>query len=117
MRKELRAGGWLTVAFLWFVILAVVGTAIWYFALPYFVGRERQVIVQSQGYVNSQITALRSMKADYDAVEVRLAETEDVTMQNALKAQQAGIVRQMKQIVDTIPGSVPLDIAAFLGGR
>ncbi len=110
-----------------YVVLVILGLSLlsgvvyWQFA-PYFMRKETQVTRQSNQYITSHQTALRTFKSDFDNNEVRLASlrkdaTGNATVISNIESQQAGIIRNMKAERDLIPNDVPPDIQQFLAGR
>jgi hypothetical protein len=69
--------------------------------MPWQVHLQTQIIRNSNSYITTQQAALRAFRADYDG---------------ASPGQRAALIRQMREIADTIPSDVQPDIAAFLGG-
>lgn len=121
-REEIRAAGWGTAVFFWALALIIVGSAIVWWAQPYFIAKETQTMRQSNAYVTTQQTALNDFMAEYNRLEVRKAELRsgdeaNAEMIRAIEGQQAGIVNQMKQRAALIPDHVSIDIRAFLSGR
>jgi Tfp pilus assembly protein PilN len=118
MREELRTTGW--VAYWWVIILALIlaTSIVGYAVKPYFVRQDTRIIRQSNGYVTSHQQALETMRADYDGLDVRLADLGDGNPQltDALRAQQAGLRRQMQAEAALIPDDVPIDVRPLLGG-
>jgi hypothetical protein len=70
---------------------------------PWDVRMKTQMIRASNSYITTQQTALRELRAGYDDA--------------ATDGQRAGLVRQMKEIADTIPADVQPDIRVFLASR
>lgn len=118
-RDEFKLMGLGALAWIFIVVLAVAGLAVSLYVQPWAISRERENVVQSNAWVQTQVTALVDFEAGYDALEVRVADFKDdpknADLVRGLRAQQAGIVRQMRQKVAELPPTkVPPDIAAFL---
>lgn len=74
----------------------------------------REVRQHSQQYTETKTALLRNLHSNYQDLEMQLIEASP-QLAKALRAQQAGTVRRMKEQADLIPSSqVPADIAAFL---
>jgi Tfp pilus assembly protein PilN len=70
--------------------------------LGYRTNLETHITRQTNAYLTAHQTALRTMKANYDALP------------DDAEAQRKGIARQMHEEADLIPNDVQPDIAAFL---
>ena len=100
-------------------MLAIAGVVVTLYVQPWAIARERENVVQSNAWVQTQVTALVDFQSSYAALDVRIADFKDYPkneeLVRGLKAQQLGIIRQMKQKVAELPaGKVPADIVAFL---
>ena len=101
------------------VVIGVGGLVVSLYVQPWAIARERENVVQSNAWVQTQVTALVDFQSSYEALEVRIADfkgdTKNEELVQGMKGQQRGIVRQMKQKVAELPaGKVPSEIVAFL---
>lgn len=71
--------------------------------MPWQVKMQTSIIRNSNSYVTTQQSALRQFRLAYDDAETQ--------------AQRIGIVRQMREIADTIPADVQPDVASFLAAH
>lgn len=70
---------------------------------------------QSMGYVEAKITLLEKLMQDYNDLDVKLLETEDQELQEALVAQQLAILRRLITETDKLnPDQVPPSVRRFL---
>ncbi len=117
-KEEAKEAGHATVWWFWGLAIAMVSLGIIYAVQPYFVAKETQTTRQSNAYITSKQSALRTFKSDYDNLATRKAslpnDKSSTQISDALDAQMAGIIRQMKEEADKIPGNVPSDIVPFL---
>jgi hypothetical protein len=101
----------------WFVIVltVVATTGAMVYVQPWFTTKETENTRQSDAYVTSKQAALRNLKASYDALTVKQAELgPNIEM---FKTQQRGIVRQLREQADLIPGHIQPDIQTFLDSQ
>jgi hypothetical protein len=100
---------------LW-ISIALATLAVIYGVSPWFTNMDTRNTRQTIGYVTAHQSALRTMKASYDALAVRIAETPEDELRQTLLTQQRGLVVQMRQEADLLnPGDVPQDIRPIVG--
>lgn len=105
-----------------FVCALVLATAIGIaYVNPWFTDKDTQNTRESNSYVTSKQSSLRSLKVNYDVLETRKIEAAknltDDDLVRGIVAQQHAIVRQMREQADLIPEHVPSDIKAFLDSQ
>jgi hypothetical protein len=118
-KDEFKLMGLGALAWIFIVILGAAGLAVSLYLQPWAISRERENVVQSNAWVQTQVTALVDFQSSYAALDVRVADFKDdpknAELVKGLRAQQAGLIRQMRQkVAELPPGKVPADIAAFL---
>jgi hypothetical protein len=95
-----------------FVILSLL-TLGGYLLRPIFYNLDTQAVRQSNQYVTTQQTQLRSWYTAWQRLDAEIAAGRTPEAQG--RAQQRAIVEQMRQAADTMtPDQVPTDVAAFL---
>ena len=121
MKDIMKATGIWFYVFVIFIVTCIVGGFVYYAVMPYAMNKETQIIRNTNQYVTTGQTGLTTFKADYDKLEVKKAELSKADAKgnakiiSAMEAQQAGIVRQMKQICATLrPEQIPPDIQAII---
>jgi Tfp pilus assembly protein PilN len=81
---------------------------------PWVQNQQTKITRATNSYITTEQEALRDMKSSYDAIEVKLTLIKDPDTVEAFRAQEKGIIRQMKQEADLIPNDVQPDIRQFL---
>jgi hypothetical protein len=84
-------------------LMAGVGRVAGLFWFPWEIRMKTGMIRASNSYITTQQAALRQFRLAYDDA--------------GTDGQRAGLVRQMREIADTIPGDVQPDIASFLSSH
>lgn len=108
---------WLGTAFI--ALIALVFAA-YYIALPWFLNQDRYATQHSNAYVQSKVTELGDLKAQYLRLDAEVAKVSDKPeLVDAYRAQQNSVLRQMWNTYDLIPSdirseSVPQHIRSFL---
>jgi hypothetical protein len=114
----LRFMGYSTFTWFWIVLLTTCTIGFFLKMEPYFTQQETQITRESNAYVTSKQTALRSWMLGWQDLEVQKEQIQTLSLREAVSAQQKGIVRQMKEEADTIsPGYIPMDIKTFLASH
>jgi hypothetical protein len=108
MDKQDRSEFWFLIRMviyvtIFFACLAGVGRVAGLFWFPWEIKMQTGMIRASNSYVTTQQAALRQFRGDYESA--------------ATDGQRAAIVRQMREIADTIPDDVQPDIRSFLSNR
>lgn len=117
-------GKWMGIAIGWWILIVglILGTAMLFANCDaWFVEKQTHVTRESNAYITSKQTALRSLKNSYDMLEERIVEIGDVPANKEIvgsfRTQQRGIVMQMRELADLIPKDVQPDIREFLDKR
>ena len=112
---------WFGAWWFWVAVLVLATAAGSYYVWPWFANRETEVTRQSNQYITTKQSALRTMKLSYDELEVQIATLSNSSSNSgiiiSMRVQQRSLVDQMKQEADLIPGHVPQDIAEFLNSK
>jgi len=119
VKDEFRLMGMGAIAWVFITVLAIASVVVTLYVQPWAIARERENVVQSNAWVQTQVTALVDFQSSYATLETRIADFKDdpknEDLVRGLKAQQLGIIRQMKQKVAELPPTkVPADVVAFL---
>ncbi len=124
MRDDVKAAGtgmaFGTVLFFWILGLSIAGTGIYLFVMPTFMNQQTHIVRNTNMYVTSRVTALRTLKTAYDENETKLAEDRaahvDQSVIDARESQQAGLIQQMREQADLVEDKdlIPADIRRFL---
>jgi Tfp pilus assembly protein PilN len=114
LHETARFLGISTAIWFWFLLLTACGIGFFWKIEPYFMQQETQNTRQSNAYITSKQSALRTWMLSWQELDNQRREIKDPALREGVEAQQKGIVRQMKQDADTIPNSVQPDIKSFL---
>lgn len=82
--------------------------------LGYRTNLETHITRQTNAYLTSHQVALRTFKIQYDDLSVKEKQITDVDQLEVIHSQEHGIIKQMHEEADLIPGDVQSDIAVFL---
>lgn len=85
------------------VVVGSLGRVFGLFWFPWEIKMQTGMIRASNSYVTTQQAALRQFRSDYESAST--------------DGQRAALVRQMREIADTIPDDVQPDIRSFLSNR
>ncbi|MFN8490608.1 MAG: hypothetical protein U0350_23665 [Caldilineaceae bacterium] len=77
---------------------------------------EREAVLQSQGYVDGNISGLETYKTEYARLDTKLVEAgNNQPLTSAYQAQQKAILEQMCSMVAKMkPETIPVDITNFI---
>ncbi len=80
---------------------------------------EREAVLQSQGYVDGNITGLETYKTEYVRLDTKLVEAGDnKPLTSAYQAQQKAILEQMCSMVAKMkPATISVDITNFIQAK
>lgn len=107
---------WIGVAFLVVVALFV---GVRYVALPFLFNLERSATQHSNPYIQSKVSQLVDLKAQYERLETDAAKfKDDPTVVQAIRGQQKAVLQQMREAYALVPDdakeAVPASIKSFL---
>ncbi|HSX39250.1 MAG TPA: hypothetical protein VLI92_01530 [Candidatus Saccharimonadales bacterium] len=119
-REGMSITFWMSVTVIAVIALA---TFISLVAYPYILNKQREAVQHSQQYVTSQVTALTTLKAQYDVLETKKVEQAgNADVVAAYNAQESAIIGQMWETYNLIPEDVrsqvvPQNIRTFLSSH
>ena len=88
---------------------------------PWFTKKDTENTRQSDQYITTKQAAIRELRTNWDVLDTRQADlrqsgnSEDLI--RAIDNQKAGLVRQMREQADLIPGHVPADLKSFINNH
>ena len=102
--------------FYWFFLILILGFVGWKWVYPAVLDFQREAVQHSHEYVETKRSLLLDLQNDWEQLDVEILETSIPAVREGKLAQQAGILRQMKEEAQRIEnsGDIPQSVKLFL---